>query len=69
MTITDNVPYRISIKSYMNTVIGRFNDTKCLMSSAQRKLSEIFILLLKSCMNELEKEIWEQIYMVHQEVL
>ena len=31
-----------------------------LMSSAQRKCEEILILLLKSYMNELKKEIFEQ---------
>jgi len=39
------------------------------MSSAQIKCEEIFILLLKSYMNELKKEIFEQIVTGQQEVL
>jgi hypothetical protein len=40
-----------------------------MLSSAQRKCEEILILLLKSYVNELKKEIFEQIIMGHQEVL
>ena len=39
------------------------------MSSAQRKCEEILILLLKSYMSELNKEIFEQIVIGQQEVL
>lgn len=64
-----DVCYRVSIKSYMNTIIGRFNGTKSFDVISAKKMWKYLSSVAQAYMNEPEKESFEQIVMGYQEVL